>query len=347
MKKKSKKNVKLPNYVSPNAYYEKNINQTYNIYQNNINNLEMPKSLNLKKKKIRNFDLETQLKKYMNDYKYISKKFNLPSKPESKIEIDRQEYQNKLITLKNLFTPNIESYSEFKHFEIIDNMINDMKTNDSSEQNIYLLKSTQTSNDYDMRLFDNYNKNKIAQNQKDEGGQEKNVQKIEKNDKKEEKKDKKDEKLDKKEEKFDEIEKNKIIIEEQSEQSDKKEEKNNDKNTEKNTDKNNINKEEDFGKKENNNILNEINDRKELEENAKKEEKKLETGNGENKKEDEQNEEEEEYEKDYEKEFENPKVESKQESIIINSDNNNIEENKNEIIEIDKLLLLRDILKYN
>lgn len=150
------KNEKLKVYSGApikKGFYKRNLNKAYNLY---IGQTWQPSGLQ-KVKKTQRETFSQKIDNYMKDYKKFKKKYNFPIQKDNSIiiEKDYDEFEAQKMILLNKISDNFDNYLEKDFFQYTDNLINYIDENNDNE--ISLLKTTQTLKDYNNRLYLNIN----------------------------------------------------------------------------------------------------------------------------------------------------------------------------------------------
>ena len=141
------------------GFYDRNLNRANKLYIKD--NWKPPKPKNVKEITKKTFS--QKVSNYLNEYKILKKKFNFPEEEEEKQikRIDKyKDYniefdQEKIIILNKIIDDKENNFTEKNYFNITDEIINSIKDdkNYNNDKDLFFLKTTQNSNDYNMRLF--------------------------------------------------------------------------------------------------------------------------------------------------------------------------------------------------
>ena len=151
------------------GFYKRNLNKAYNLYiGKNWQHSRLQKT-----KKIQGETFSQKIDNYMKDYKIFQKKLNFPIEKDNSIiiEKDYDEFEAQKMILLNTISDNFDNYLEKDFFQYTDDLINYIDENNDNE--ISLLKTTQTLKDYNNRLYSKINNsqskiNLILNEEKDE-----------------------------------------------------------------------------------------------------------------------------------------------------------------------------------
>jgi hypothetical protein len=143
------------------GFYDKNLIKAHYLYTKN--NWQPPRPIIVKK--MNKKTLNQKINKYMNEYKALKQKFNLPeleeeTKESEIVDPNSEEFGEKKILISNKIIDGLEKYFETNKFIITDKIIDSMKdyrNYNFNNNDFSYLKNIQNTKDYNIRLYQKEN----------------------------------------------------------------------------------------------------------------------------------------------------------------------------------------------
>ena len=159
-----KSNEKLKVYSGApinKGFYERNLTKAHNLYVKKDWHPPGPKMM----KKTHKKSFNQKIDNYMNDYKLLKQKFNLPELEEETkeipiIETNTDEFEEKKILISNHILDDLEIYFDKNYFMNSDNIIDSMKDDKNfkvKNKDFSYLKNIPNTKDYEFRLYQKEN----------------------------------------------------------------------------------------------------------------------------------------------------------------------------------------------